>query len=485
MQWLASISVKRPVFATVIILSLTVVGAFSFGRLGVDRFPKVDFPTVVVTTRLPGAAPEEVETEITDKIEEAVNTISGIDELRSVSSEGVSQVIVAFLLEKDADTGAQEVRDRVNRVLPLLPRTIDQPTVEKFDPDSAPVLTLAVSAKKPIRDITEYADKTLRRQLESVNGVGQVVVVGGRPRQVNIWLDPARLQAHNLTVTDVSRALQLQNAEIPGGRVEQGATALTLRTRGRVRSVAAFGEIVVEQRQGHPILLRDVARIEDGMAEPQTRANLDGEPTVLLTVRRQSGTNTVQVVDDVKLRLADLASTVPAGYDIRVVRDLSEFIKASIDSVEEHLIVGSILAAAVVLVFLWNWRSTVIAAIAIPTSIIATFGLIWYQGFTLNSMTMLALTLAVGIVIDDAIVVLENIYRFVEEKGRPPAQAAIEATREIGLAVLATTLSLVAIFVPVGFMGGIVGRFMNSFGLTMAFAIMVSLFISFTLTPSL
>jgi HAE1 family hydrophobic/amphiphilic exporter-1 len=485
MQWLASISVKRPVFATVIILSLTVVGAFSFGRLGLDRFPKVDFPTVVVTTRLPGAAPEEVETEITDKIEEAVNTISGIDELRSTSSEGVSQVIVAFLLEKDADIGAQEVRDRVNRVLPLLPKTIEQPTVEKFDPDSAPVLTLAVSANKPIRDITEYADKTLRRQLENVNGVGQVVVTGGRSRQINLWLDPARLQAYNLTVTDVSRALQTQNAEIPGGRIEQGATALTLRTRGRVQSVQEFGEIVLKQREGHAILLRDVARVEDGMAEPLTRANKDGEPTVLVTVRRQSGTNTVQVVESVKERLTDIASTVPAGYDIRVVRDMSEFIKASIRSVEEHLIVGSILAAAVVLVFLWNWRSTLIAAIAIPTSIIATFGLIWYQGFTLNSMTMLALTLAVGIVIDDAIVVLENIYRFVEEKGRPPAQAAIEATREIGLAVLATTLSLVAIFIPVGFMGGIVGRFMTSFGFTMAFAILVSMLVSFTLTPML
>ncbi|MGH8638434.1 MAG: efflux RND transporter permease subunit, partial [Burkholderiales bacterium] len=473
MQWLASISVKRPVFATVIILALTVIGAFSFGRLGLDRFPKVDFPTVVVTTRLPGAAPEEVETEITDKIEEAVNTISGIDELRSTSSEGVSMVIVAFLLEKDADIAAQEVRDRVNRVLPLLPRNIDQPTVEKFDPDSAPVLTLAVSANKPIRDITEYADKTLRRQLENVNGVGQVVVSGGRPRQINIWLDPARLQAYNLTVTDVSRALQAQNAEIPGGRIEQGATALTLRTRGRVRSAAQFGEVVVRQQDGHPVLLRDVARVEDGMAEAETRASLNGDATVLVTVRRQSGTNTVQVVDSVKERLADVAATVPAGYDIRVVRDMSEFIRASIKSVEEHLIVGSILAAAVVLVFLWNWRSTIIAAIAIPTSIIATFGLIWYQGFTLNSMTMLALTLAVGIVIDDAIVVLENIYRFVEEKGRPPAQAAIEATREIGLAVLATTLSLVAIFVPVGFMGGIVGRFMTSFGFTMAFAILV------------
>jgi HAE1 family hydrophobic/amphiphilic exporter-1 len=485
MQWLAAISVRRPVFATVIILSLTVIGAFAFTRLGLDRFPKVDFPTVVVTTRLPGAAPEEVETEITDKIEEAVNTISSIDELRSNSSEGVSQVIISFLLEKDADIAAQEVRDRINRVLPLLPRTIEQPTVEKFDPDSAPVMTLAVSADKPLRDITEYADKTLRRQLESVSGVGQVLVVGGRARQVNIVLDADRLRAYNLTVTDVTRAVQNQNAEIPGGRIEQGATSMTLRTRGRVATVAGFGDIVVKQQEGHAILLRDVATVEDGMAEAETKANINGDSAVLLTVRRQSGTNTVQVVDEVKQRLSEVAPLAPSGYSIRVVRDLSEFIRASMESVQEHLIVGSILAALVVLVFLWNWRSTIIAAIAIPTSIIATFGLIWYQGFTLNSMTMLALTLAVGIVIDDAIVVLENVYRFVEEKGRPPMQAAIEATREIGLAVLATTLSLVAIFVPVGFMGGIVGRFMTSFGLTMSFAIMVSLLVSFTLTPML
>ena len=485
MQWLASISVKRPVFATVIILALTVVGAFAFLRLGVDQFPKVDFPTIVVTTTMPGAAPEEVETEISDKIEEAVNTVSGIDELRSTSSEGVSTVIVSFLLEKDADIAAQEVRDRVNRVIPLLPKTIDQPTVEKFDPDAAPVLTLAVSASKPIRDITEYADKTLRRQLESVNGVGQVLVVGGRQRQVNIWLDAGRLQAYNLTVTDVSKALQSQNAEVPGGRVEAGPEAMTLRTRGRVQSVEEFGDVVVKQRDGHPILLRDVARIEDGMADALTKANISGDPTVLLTIRRQSGTNTVEVVQSVKERLADLKAVTPPGYNIRVVRDQSEFIKASIDTVEDHLVLGSALAALVVLFFLWNWRSTLIAAIAIPTSIVATFGLIWYEGFTLNSMTMLALTLAVGIVIDDAIVVLENIYRFVEEKGMPPFQAAIEATREIGLAVLATTLSLIAIFVPVGFMGGIVGRFMKSFGLTMSFAILVSLLVSFTLTPML
>src|SRR4029450_6586352 len=277
MQWLASISVRRPVFATVITLSLTVVGAFAFTRLGLDRFPKVDFPTVVVTTRLPGAAPEEVETEVTDKIGEAVNTISGIDELRSNSTEGVSQVIVAFLLEKDGDVAAQEVRDRVNRVLPLLPRSIEQPTVEKFDPDSAPVMTLAVSAKAPIRDITEYAHKTLRRQLESVSGVGQVLVVGGRARQVNILLDADKLRAYNLTVTDVSRALQTQNAEIPGGRVEQGATSVTLRTRGRVPSVRAFGEIVVKQQEGHPVLLADVATVEDGMADAETKANVNGE----------------------------------------------------------------------------------------------------------------------------------------------------------------------------------------------------------------
>ncbi|MEZ5290975.1 MAG: efflux RND transporter permease subunit [Vicinamibacterales bacterium] len=485
MQWLAALCVRRPVFASVLILTLTVIGGFAFTRLGVDRFPKVDLPTVIITTAQPGAAPEQIETEITDKIEEAVNTISGIDELRSTSSEGVSLVIVSFVLEKDVDVAAQEVRDKINRVIPLLPRTVLQPTIEKMDPDAAPVLTLAISSKRSVREVTEFADKVLRRQLESINGVGQVLVQGGRPRQINVWLDAARLDAYNLTVTDVSRALQAQNNEIPGGRIEQGPANLALRTQGRVQRVDEFNRIVVRQRDTHPILLGDVARVEDGTAEPETLAAIDGVPTVLLSVRRQSGTNTVEVVNAVKARLDELRPTLPAGYDVRVVRDLSLFIEASIKSVEEHLVVGSFLAALVVLVFLWNLRSTVIAAIAIPTSIVATFGLIWYMGFTLNAMTMLALTLSVGIVIDDAIVVLENIYRFIEEKGRSPFEAAVEATREIGLAVMATTLSLVAIFVPVGFMGGIVGRFMKSFGLTMSFAIMVSLLVSFTLTPML
>ncbi|HET6955465.1 MAG TPA: efflux RND transporter permease subunit [Vicinamibacterales bacterium] len=486
MQWLAALCVKRPVFASVLILSLTVIGAFSFSRLGVDRFPKVDFPTITVTTVQPGAAPEQIETEVTDKIEEGVNTISGIDDLRSISSEGISQVIISFLLDKDTDTAAQEVRDKVNSVLPLLPKTIQQPRVEKMDPDAAPVLSIALSAKsQPVKDITEYADKVLRRRIESVNGVGQVVILGGRQRQINVWLDADRLRSYNLTVTDVSRALQAQNIEIPGGRVDQGPQSVTLRTRGRVQTVAEFNDIVVRERNGHPVRIADVASVEDGEADPDTVANVNGASTVLLQVRRQSGTNTVEVVKEVRTKLAELEKTLPPGYSMRQVRDASDFIEASIHNVEEHLIVGSILAAIVVLLFLTNVRSTIIAAIAIPTSIIATFGLLWYMGFTLNLMTMLALTLSVGIVIDDAIVVLENIYRFIEEKHENQLQAAVDATQEIGLAVLATTLSLVAIFVPVGFMGGIVGRFMKSFGLTMAFAIMVSLLVSFTLTPML
>jgi HAE1 family hydrophobic/amphiphilic exporter-1 len=486
MQWLAALCVKRPVFATVLILSLTVIGAFSFSRLGVDRFPKIDFPTITVTTLQPGAAPEQIETEITDKIEEGVNTISGIDDLRSISSEGISQVIISFLLDKDTDTAAQEVRDKVNSVLPQLPKTIQQPRVEKMDPDAAPVLSIALSAKnQPVKDITEYADKVLRRKIESVNGVGQVVILGGRQRQINVWLDADRLRGYNLTVTDVSRALQSQNIEIPGGRVDQGPQSVTLRTRGRVQTVAEFNDIVVREKNGHPIRIVDVARVEDGEADPDTIANVNGASTVLLQVRRQSGTNTVEVVKEVRAKVAELKAALPPGYSVRLVRDASDFIEASIHNVEEHLVVGSILAAIVVLLFLTNVRSTIIAAIAIPTSIIATFGLLWYMGFTLNLMTMLALTLSVGIVIDDAIVVLENIYRFIEEKHENQLQAAVDATEEIGLAVLATTLSLVAIFVPVGFMGGIVGRFMKSFGLTMAFAIMVSLLVSFTLTPML
>lgn len=377
MQWLAALCIKRPVFASVLILSLTVIGLFSFSQLGVDQFPKIDFPTVVITTVQPGAAPEQIETEVTDKIEEAVNTISGIDELRSTSSEGVSIVFVSFVLEKDGNVAAQEVRDKISGVMSRLPRTVQQPRIDRFDPDAAPVISIALTANKPVREVTEYADKVLRRQIESVNGVGQVLVLGGRQRQVNVWLDADRMRAYNVTVTEISRALQAQNIEVPGGRIDQGGQSLTLRTRGRVQSIEQFNDIVIRQTEGHPITLNDVARVEDGEADPTTIAGIDGVPTVLLDVRRQSGTNTVEVVKNVRERLDEITAALPPGYHARVVRDLSTFIEAAIANVEEHLILGSILAALVVLLFLANWRSTIIAAIAIPTSIIATFGLIW------------------------------------------------------------------------------------------------------------
>jgi HAE1 family hydrophobic/amphiphilic exporter-1 len=499
MQALARLCVRRPVFASVLILALVVVGGVGYSRLGTDRYPKVDFPTVSVITRLDGAAPEEVETEITDKIEEAVNTISGIDELTSTSAEGISQVLVTFLLEKNGDVAAQEVRDKVNRVLGDLPRGIDQPIVEKLDPDATPVLQIALGGTldggadfggapappRSLRETTEFADTVLRRQIESINGVGQVTVLGGRARRINVRIDAGRLRAYSLTAVDVARALQRENEKIPGGAHKPGAHESTVRVYGRVKEPKELESIVVTERNGLPVRIGDVASVEDGEEEALTVAAQRGAPTVVLSVRKQSGTNTIEVIDRVKERLAEIGKELPAGYRTEIVRDQAQFITSAVDTVKEHLIVGGFLAALVVLLFLGNLRSTLIAAIAIPTSIIATYALMYAMGFTLNVLTLLALTLAVGIVIDDAIVVLENIFRFIEEKKMAPFQAAIDATKEIGLAVLSTTLSLVAVFLPVAFMGGIVGRFMNSFGLTMAFAIMVSLLVSFTLTPML
>jgi HAE1 family hydrophobic/amphiphilic exporter-1 len=484
-QRLAEICVRRPVFTWVLVLSLVVVGVFAYGRLGVDRFPKIDLPFVTVSTVLVGAAPEEIETEVTDKIEEAVNTISGIDQLISISSEGVSQVVISFELEKNADVAAQEVRDRVNSVLRQLPRDAEPPVIEKIDPDAAPVLSLAVSAKAPIRDVTEFADKVLRRQLESVLGVGQVQLIGGRLRQINVIADPSRLSSLGLTAAEVSGALASQNVQLPGGRVEQGLRDLTLRTYGRVTTPEAFGDIVVTNRKGVPVRVSDVGRVEDGTEEAKTQANVNGEPAVVLQIRKQSGTNTIAVVERLRERLATLAPQFPKGYRIDVVRDQSEYVVAAVDAVKEHLVLGALFAATVVWFFLRRFRPTLISALAIPSSLIATFAAMQWAGFTLNVITLLALTLVVGIVIDDAVIVLENIFRFMEEKDLPPMQAAVEGTREIGLAVLATSLSLVAVFLPVALMGGIVGRFMNSFGVTMAFAIGVSLLVAFTLTPML
>jgi hydrophobic/amphiphilic exporter-1 (mainly G- bacteria), HAE1 family len=491
MQWLAEVCVKRPVFATMIVMSMVIVGAFSFFSLGLDLFPKIDFPTITITTINPGSSPIEVETEVTQKIEEAVNTISGIDELRSTSVEGVSQVFVQFVLEKNVNVAAQEVENKVNSVISDLPDTAEKPFVQKLDTDAAPVVRIAVSAPTSLREITEVADKKIKQRIESINGVGQVRMIGGRDREIQVWVDPDKMRSYNIPVTEISNAVKLQNLEFPGGRVDEGKTELTVRTMGKITKPEDFNEVVVANRGGYNVKVKDLGYVQDGTEEVRTEARLNGNPAVVLVVSKQSGTNTVNVADEVKARLAEIigtpekAGTLPPGYRIQMVGDNSLFIKAAIGSVEEHLIVGSILAAIVVFLFLWNVRSTLIAAIAIPTSIIATFGLMYALNYTLNQITMLALTLMVGIVIDDAIVVLENIFRFIEEKGMSPMEAAVEGTKEIGMAVLATTLSLLAVFVPVGFMGGIIGRFMSAFGLTSAFAIFVSLIVSFTLTPML
>ncbi len=485
MQWLAAISVKRPVFASVLVLVFVVVGVLGYTRLPVDRFPKVDFPTVMVVTRLDGATPKEIETEITDKIEEAVNTVSGIDELRSTSTEGISQVLVSFNLDKKVDVAAQEVRDRVNRIIPMLPDNVDTPIIEKLDPDAEPIMSISLMAEKPVREISEYADKVLRRQLESVAGVGQVTLLGARKRQINLWLDPVRLRAFNLTASDVDHALKQQNIQIPAGNVKSSARESGLRIIGKAESVEDIGRIVISEKDGGLVRLIDVGRVEDGAEDLQTVARRNGKPTVTLSIRKQSGENTIAVVDAVKDRLGDLRKTLPVGFNVDIVRDNSLIIRTSTDAVKEHLVLGSFFAALVVLFFLGNGRATLISALAIPTSIISSFGVMWVGNVTLNSISLVALALAVGIVIDDAIIVVENIFRYIEEKKQKPFDAAINGTKEIGLAVMATTFSLLAVFVPVAFLSGIVGKFLSSFGLTMSFAIAVSLLVSFTLAPSL
>src|SRR5689334_9503184 len=485
MQKLAEICIKRPVFATMIGVALIVVGLFAYLKLGVDLFPKVEFPVVTVTTALPGASPEEIETQITKRVEEAVNTIEGIDELRSVSAEGVSQVFITFVLERPADSAASDVRDRVNRILRDLPDDVDPPVIEKLDVDASPIMSIAVSGKRSLREITEVVDKRVKQSIESMAGVGQVHFIGDRKREIQVYLDPDKLRAYSLTVDQVRQGLASQNVEIPGGRIDQGAKELTLRTLGRVERVEEFNNIIIANLASAPVRVRDVGYIEDGVEEPRTIARLDSEQAVVLEIRKQSGTNTVEVVDSVKQRLQEIQKTLPTDFRVQIVRDQSIFIKGSFEAVQEHLIMGALFAALVVLIFIRDFRSTLISSIAIPTSIIATYALMLYLNLTLNNITMLALVLCVGIVIDDAIVVLENIFHFIEEEGMPPMEAAIAGTKDVGLAVMATTFSLVIIFLPLAFMTGIVGRFMSGFGWTCAFAITVSLFVSFTMTPML
>jgi HAE1 family hydrophobic/amphiphilic exporter-1 len=483
MQKLADICIRRPVFALMLIMALVVVGATSYFKLGVDRFPSIDLPTVSVRTELPGASPTEVESQVSRIIEETVNTVAGIGELRSISGAGTSFVIITFDLDRNIDTAAQDVRDAVAKVLRRLPVEALPPQVSKFDNDSSPVLTISLSGSQSLRELTEYADKVVKVQIERTSGVGEVRIQGQAERAINLELDADRLAAYGLPVTVVRDALLRQNTEVPGGNVTASVREQSLRTLGRFTSAEQFNEMVVARHNGAPIRLRDVGRAIDGVKEQRSITRLNGKSAVILEVRRQSGANTVSVIEAVKEKLPPLQAQLPAGVEFEIIRDQSRYIYQALHEINVHLLLGSLLACIVVLLFMRDWRSTLISAVAIPASVIATFGMMWMLHFTLNSVTMLALVLMVGIVIDDAIVVLENIYRFIEEKGLSPFEAAKQATAEIGLAVMATTFSLVVIFVPVSFMSSVSGRFLFQFGITAAVAVLVSLLVSFTLTP--
>jgi HAE1 family hydrophobic/amphiphilic exporter-1 len=482
---LSEICIRRPVFATMLVVSLVVLGLASYRTLGLDLFPKVDFPMVTVTTRLEGASPEEIESQITKRIEEVVNTISGLDELRSTTIEGQSQIFAAFVLEKDIETAANEVREKVATVTRDFPPGTDPPVIERFDPDASPILAIVVSGSRLPREVTEIADKKIKRQLETIKDIGAVTLVGDRKREIQIYIDPDRLTAYNLSIQQIKEAIRKQNAEIPGGRMTWETREEGLRTLGRIEEASEFNSVIIADLKGAPVRIRDIGYALDGQEEARTLSRLDGENAVSLLIRKQSGTNTVEVVDRVITRLDEIKQTLPQDIRFQIVRDQSRFIRRSMEEVQEHLILGGLLAAIVVLFFIRNWRSALITAVAIPASIIATFTFIRYMGFTLNNMTMMALSLSTGIVIDDAIIVLENIFRHMEEEKRSAWDAAMEGTKEIALAVLATTLSLIVIFLPVAFMGAVVGRFFRSFGLTMTFAIMVSLIVAFTLVPML
>ncbi len=485
---LSELCVRRPVFATMLVMSLVVLGAFSFRDLGVDLFPKADPAQVNVQLRLPGASPDEMTSSVIMPMENALSGIAGIDQMRAnVNAGGSANIQIQFVLERDLEDAANAVREKVAGAMRSVPPETLPPVVQKQDPDADAIMSIMISSTSAsLRTLTEIADKQVMRALESVDGVGAVTMSGDRSREIHIVVDVEKLNAHGLSIEQVVNAIRQENVEIPGGTLEQGKWEVGLRTLGRVEATDQFNEVIVATVNGVPLRVSDIGYAEDSVKKVATSLFMaDGRPGVQLDIRRASGENTIKVIEGVKQRLDTVRKTLPPDVTVAITTDDSEFIYASIASLEEHLIWGSLLASLVVLFFIRNLRAVIIASVAIPASIVATFTLMRAMDFTLNNMTLLALTLAVGIVIDDAIVVLENIFRYIEEKGRSPFDAAIEGTREVALPVMATTLSLIVIFLPVAFMTGYARRFIYPFGLTMAFSILVSMIVSFTLTPML
>jgi hydrophobe/amphiphile efflux-1 (HAE1) family protein len=467
-----------------VIGAIVVFGALFYTRLNVDMFPEVNYPIVTVTTIYAGAGPETMESQISDPIEEALNSLSGVESLRSASLEGISQVYVEFEMDIDVGTATQEVRDKLSTVTQDLPPGAETPNVQKLDIGAAPVMQIGISGGDTSKLLT-YAEDTLKPSLERINGVGLVNIVGGRSREMHVWLRPEALRGYGITAEEVVGALRTQNLDLPGGRISRGKRELVVRTDAQVRTAPELASLIVATRGQSVVHLRDLARVEDTFEEQRSAADIDGSTAVVLTIQKQSDANTVKVAEAVSTQLPALNASLPDGATLSVLVDNSLSIRASIDTVELDIILGGVLAVLIILLFLRDLRATLISAVALPTSVIGTFIFVNLMGFTLNMMTTLALSLSIGILIDDAIVVIENIVRRRTEYGETPHEAASRGTAEIGLAVLATTLSIVAVFVPVAFMDGLIGQFFFQFGMTVAFAVLLSLFISFTLTPML
>jgi HAE1 family hydrophobic/amphiphilic exporter-1 len=485
---LSELCVRRPVFATMLVTSLVVLGIFSFRDLGVDLFPKADPATVNVRLQLPGASPDEMTSSVVMPMENALSGIAGIDQLQAnVQAGGSANITVRFVLERDLDDAANNVREKVAGAMRTVPPEVLPPVIQKADPDADSIMTIVLASKQmTVRALTEVADKQVKRALESVDGVGNVTLNGGSAREIHVVVDIEKLNARGLSIGQVRDAIQKENVEIPGGTIEQGNWEVGLRTLGRIEATSQFDNIIVATVNGVPVRVADIGYTEDSVERAGSVLTLqDGAPAVQLEIRRASGENTIRVIEAVKTRLDAIRRSLPQGATLTISSDDSRFIYASISSLEEHLVWGSLLAAVVVMFFMRNLRAVIISALAIPASIVATFTLMRAMDFTLNNMTLLGLTLAVGIVIDDAIVVLENIFRYIEEKHCSPFEAAIQGTREVALPVMATTLSLIVIFLPVAFMTGYARRFIYPFGWTMAFSILVSMLVSFTLTPML
>jgi HAE1 family hydrophobic/amphiphilic exporter-1 len=489
-MWFTQVSLRNPVMATMVMLAFLVLGAFSFQRLQVDQFPNIDFPVVVVTTTYPGASPEIVESEVTKKVEEAVNAIAGVNTLTSRSTEGLSVVIIEFQLTVDGRKAAEDVREKIGILRPVFRDEVEEPRVLRFDPASRSVWSVAVipeavNGRAPSAvELTTWSEQVLKKRLENVRGVGSVTLVGATRRAINIDLDPSAMEALGVSTEQVNAAVRSENQDLPVGTLKTDRQEQVAQVLSRLKNPADFEQIIVARRNGQPVRLGQVARITDGVQEVESLALYNGQRTLLLQVQKAQDENTIAVVDGLKGALDDLKAEVPPGVRLEPIADGSRPIRVSVQNVRQTLIEGAILTVLIVFLFLNSWRSTVITGLTLPIALVGTFFFMNLFGFTINMITLMALTLSVGLLIDDAIVVRENIVRHVQ-MGKTPYAAAMDGTQEIGLAVLATTLSIVAVFLPIGFMGGIIGKFFHEFGITMVAAVLISMFVSFTLDPML